>query len=209
MLTSKLPNVGTTIFTTMSQLAADTGALNLSQGFPDFDGPEALREALTRHVMAGHNQYAPMAGLPALEQARGRFLFALDEGPEKVALYRGDRRSLQGRVLFVNTDADSPAAAYMTLNDPIGQAGQIRRAVKQGFIVRTRADAETREARTGDTRRREAALTSGAQYVSTDYLWPDPRFGTGYQVPLPQGAAATCNPVRADHCGMADLEALP
>lgn len=97
----------------------------------------------------------------------------------------------------------------MTLNDPIGQAGQIRRAVKQGFIVRTRADAETREARTGDTRRREAALTSGAQYVSTDYLWPDPRFGTGYQVPLPQGAAATCNPVRADHCGMADLEALP
>ncbi|HAR04021.1 MAG TPA: aminotransferase, partial [Pseudomonas sp.] len=68
MLTSKLPNVGTTIFTTMSQLAADTGALNLSQGFPDFDGPEALREALTRHVMAGHNQYAPMAGLPALRE---------------------------------------------------------------------------------------------------------------------------------------------
>ena len=65
MLTSKLPNVGTTIFTTMSQLAADTGALNLSQGFPDFDGPEALREAVTRHVMAGHNQYAPMAGLPS------------------------------------------------------------------------------------------------------------------------------------------------
>ena len=47
MLTSKLPNVGTTIFTTMSQLAADTGALNLSQGFPDFDGPEALRERAT------------------------------------------------------------------------------------------------------------------------------------------------------------------
>ncbi|ERT55615.1 hypothetical protein N879_20510, partial [Alcaligenes sp. EGD-AK7] len=68
MLTSKLPNVGTTIFTTMSQLAADTGALNLSQGFPDFDGPEALREALTRHVMAGRNQYAPMAGLPALRE---------------------------------------------------------------------------------------------------------------------------------------------
>ncbi|MBD8643223.1 phosphatidylinositol-specific phospholipase C1-like protein [Stenotrophomonas sp. CFBP 13724] len=156
-----------------------------------------LREA----VLAGN--------WPALEQARGRFLFALDEGPAKVALYRGDRRSLQGRVLFVNTDADSPAAAYMTLNDPIGQADQIRRAVQQGFIVRTRADAETREARTGDIRRRDAALAGGAQYVSTDYLWPDPRFATGYQVPLPQGAAATCNPVRADHCGMTDLEALP
>ncbi len=68
MLISKLPNVGTTIFTTMSQLAAQTGALNLSQGFPDFDGPDALREALARHVMAGHNQYAPMAGLPALRE---------------------------------------------------------------------------------------------------------------------------------------------
>ncbi len=68
MFTSKLPAVGTTIFTTMSQLAAQTGAINLSQGFPDFDGPEALREALARHVAAGHNQYAPMIGLPALRE---------------------------------------------------------------------------------------------------------------------------------------------
>jgi len=68
MITSKLPNVGTTIFTTMSQLAAETGAINLSQGFPDYDGPQALREALARAVMAGHNQYAPMAGLPALRE---------------------------------------------------------------------------------------------------------------------------------------------
>ena len=68
MFTSKLPAVGTTIFTTMSQLAAQTGAINLSQGFPDFDGPETLREALARHVAAGHNQYAPMTGLPALRE---------------------------------------------------------------------------------------------------------------------------------------------
>ena len=68
MITSKLPNVGTTIFTVMSQLAAETGAINLSQGFPDFDGPLALRDALSRHVAEGHNQYAPMTGLPALRQ---------------------------------------------------------------------------------------------------------------------------------------------
>ncbi|RRV26004.1 pyridoxal phosphate-dependent aminotransferase [Stutzerimonas nitrititolerans] len=68
MLISKLPNVGTTIFTTMSQLAAEVGAINLSQGFPDFDGPQALREAVTRAVMDGRNQYAPMAGLPALRE---------------------------------------------------------------------------------------------------------------------------------------------
>lgn len=68
MLISKLPNVGTTIFTRMSQLAMEAGALNLSQGFPDFDGPQALRDAVGRHIAAGHNQYAPMAGLPALRE---------------------------------------------------------------------------------------------------------------------------------------------
>lgn len=68
MIISKLPNVGTTIFTRMSQLAAQTGALNLSQGFPDFDGPQALRDAVARHIAAGHNQYAPMTGLPALRE---------------------------------------------------------------------------------------------------------------------------------------------
>jgi methionine aminotransferase len=65
---SKLPSVGTTIFTTMSALANEHAALNLSQGFPDFDGPAAMREALVRHVMDGHNQYAPMAGVLALRE---------------------------------------------------------------------------------------------------------------------------------------------
>lgn len=68
MIISKLPNVGTTIFTRMSQLAVETGALNLSQGFPDFDGPQALRDAVGRHIAAGHNQYAPMTGLLALRE---------------------------------------------------------------------------------------------------------------------------------------------
>ena len=65
---SKLPDVGTTIFTVMSARAAEFGAINLSQGFPDFAVPTALREALARAVHAGHNQYAPMAGLPALRE---------------------------------------------------------------------------------------------------------------------------------------------
>ncbi|EXF96659.1 aminotransferase [Pseudomonas fluorescens HK44] len=68
MITSKLPNVGITIFTQMSQLAAQTGALNLSQGFPDFDAPQALCDAVGRHIANGHNQYSPMTGLPALRQ---------------------------------------------------------------------------------------------------------------------------------------------
>jgi methionine aminotransferase len=68
MIDSKLPHVGTTIFTKMSALASECGAINLSQGFPDFDAPEALRAALGRHAMAGHNQYAPMEGVLALRE---------------------------------------------------------------------------------------------------------------------------------------------
>jgi len=66
---SKLPQVGTTIFTVMSGLAAEYGALNLSQGFPDFEGPKALREGVSHYLNHGHNQYAPMVGVPALRQA--------------------------------------------------------------------------------------------------------------------------------------------
>jgi methionine aminotransferase len=66
---TKLPKVGTTIFTVMSQLAVEHKAVNLGQGFPDFDGPPALRDALTRAMAEGRNQYAPMSGVPALREA--------------------------------------------------------------------------------------------------------------------------------------------
>jgi methionine transaminase len=66
---SKLPEVGTTIFTRMSRLAEEASAVNLGQGFPDFDPPELLLAALDRHARTGKNQYAPMAGLPRLRQA--------------------------------------------------------------------------------------------------------------------------------------------
>lgn len=65
---SKLPNTGTTIFSIMSALAREHGAINLSQGFPNFDPPAELRQLVSRHLEAGHNQYAPMPGLPALRQ---------------------------------------------------------------------------------------------------------------------------------------------
>ena len=63
---SKLPDIGTTIFTVMSQLAADCNAINLSQGYPDFAVPERLLERVIHHLRSEHNQYAPMAGLPEL-----------------------------------------------------------------------------------------------------------------------------------------------
>ena len=84
---SKLPGVGTTIFTVMSRLAAETGAINLGQGFPDFQPPARLRELVSQHLAAGHNQYAPMAGLPRLcdaisEQAARRHGWTIDPARE-------------------------------------------------------------------------------------------------------------------------------
>ena len=68
-LESKLPNVGTTIFTVMSKLAADEGAINLSQGYPDFDGPPELLERVGYYLTHGYNQYPPMAGIEPLREA--------------------------------------------------------------------------------------------------------------------------------------------
>jgi methionine transaminase len=70
-LQSRLPSVGTTIFTVMSALAAEHGAVNLGQGFPDFDPDPRLLDAVDRAMRAGHNQYPPMAGVPALREAVG------------------------------------------------------------------------------------------------------------------------------------------
>ena len=142
-----------------------------------------LREAVLQH------------GWPTLGASRGRFLFALDEGSPHVAAYRGQRKSLEGRVLFVNTPETSPAAGYITLNDN-ADVPRITADVKAGFVVRTRADADTVEARSNDTKRRDAALASGAQYVSTDYRRPDARL-SDYQARLAGGAITVCNPVRA------------
>ena len=91
MIQSKLPHVGTTIFTRMSSLAAECGALNLSQGFPDFDAPAALLEAMARHVMAGHNQYAPMAGVMELRE----------QICAQIALHRGVSCDPDGEVTVV------------------------------------------------------------------------------------------------------------
>jgi methionine aminotransferase len=74
---SRLPNVGTTIFSVMSALAAEHGAVNLGQGFPDFNCDPALVDAVSQAMQAGHNQYPPMPGVPALRQAMAAKMKAL------------------------------------------------------------------------------------------------------------------------------------
>ncbi len=84
-LASKLPTVGTSIFTTMSKLANDCNAINLSQGFPDFNCSPELVKLVNYHMKQGHNQYAPMAGLPKLREAiaqKTQELYSIAYDPE-------------------------------------------------------------------------------------------------------------------------------
>ncbi|MGZ5781438.1 MAG: aminotransferase class I/II-fold pyridoxal phosphate-dependent enzyme, partial [Burkholderiaceae bacterium] len=76
-ITSRLPNTGTTIFTLMSALATEKGAVNLGQGFPDFDCDPALIDAVNNAMKNGFNQYPPMAGIPALRAAISQKIEAL------------------------------------------------------------------------------------------------------------------------------------
>jgi hypothetical protein len=145
-------------------------------------------------------------GWPTLGAARGKFFFALDEEGDKLAAYIAGRKSLEGRVMFVNAPEDSPAAAYLTLNET-SDIPRITADVQKGFIVRTRADADTEESRSNDTSRRDKALASGAQYVSTDYMHPDTRF-SDYRARMPDGVVAACNPVRGpERCAGIPVEA--
>ena len=96
--------------------------------------------------------------------------------------------------------------AVTKLNDPIGDAAKIKAALAANMLIRTRADADTVQARADDTSMREAALSGGAQFVSTDYEVPDPRIGP-YVVKIPDGTPARCNPVTAPKdCKSHDIE---
>ena len=143
---------------------------------------------------------------PKLGAARGKVLFVLDDNKQKVDIYRGARVSLEGRAMFVATDEKSPAAAFVTIDNPAKDAAAITARVKAGLIVHTFADADTREARKNDTVRRDWAFASGAQMISTDFLVANKRIGK-YEVHVPGGHVAQCNvqlgPAR---CGGLDLE---
>jgi hypothetical protein len=135
-------------------------------------------------------------GWPTLSEARGRILFALDNGGSKREAYLEGHPSLMDRILFTNSTPGQPDAAFVKVNEPRANPDRIPQLVRDGYIVRTRADADTLDARDNDTERRDAALASGAQYVSTDYPEPDLAFSE-YQVTLPGGTPSRCNPVNA------------
>lgn len=134
---------------------------------------------------------------PRLGDVRGKFLFVLDQAGPIMEVYVRGHPSLAGRVMFVNAREGRAEAAFRIVNDPIADFHYIQKLVRAGYIVRTRADANTREARSGDVTKREAAFASGAHFVSTDYYQPDPQFESRYEVHLPGGGPARWNPLLA------------
>jgi hypothetical protein len=105
--------------------------------------------------------------------------------------------SLRGRVMFVNSVEGQPEAAWFNVNNALNDGQRIRDLVAAGYAVRTRADEDTRQAREGDYSLQEAAFASGGQAVSTDYVVPNPDFGTDYSAAVPGGYVARCNPISA------------
>lgn len=117
---------------------------------------------------------------PTLKAAKGKFVFLLDDSKTKRDIYISGHPSLKGRVLFVNAEPGTPEAAMMFRNNP--HSPDIRNLVEKGYIIRTRADSDTREARNNDKSSFNAACSSGAQIITTDYYRKSTHFKSDYVI---------------------------
>jgi hypothetical protein len=136
-------------------------------------------------------------GWPSISSARGRVMFCMDNTSPVRDRYLSLDPNQESSVLFLSYDPASPVAGFFKMNNPEREFGEIQRRVNAGFIVRTRADSPTSTARNDDTTQRDLALSSGAQFVSTDYPEPNLSFSL-YQVQFPHGEVARSNPVNGE-----------
>lgn len=171
----------------------------------------ASEELITPDDVRGRHatlEQAVLAGeWPTLSSARGKLVFLMDQRPAGPR-YLAGHPSLRGRVLFTNAEPGEPDAAFVERND--GPPADIAALVRKGYLVRTRTDIPTKEARANDTRRRDAMLPSGAQILSTDYPVAEPApWPGGYSVSLPGQAVARPNPINAPASCTAVLTVYP
>jgi len=132
----------------------------------------------------------------------------MDNGGSKREMYLDGHPSLEGRVIFTNANPGDPDAAFVKRNSPVGSSADIMDLISQGYLVRTRADGDTIQSRENDPSQRDAALATGAQFVSTDYPVPNLDFSE-YFVQIPGGMPAACNPINAPAgCRNGSLERL-
>ncbi len=147
-------------------------------------------------------------GWPVMRGLRQRAIYVLHaRGPWREVYTQGGE-DVVGNLIFQDAygDLDAPYAAIHSMNDPFN--GAISGVVAAGHLVRTRADADVVEPANNDTRKRDAALASGAHFVSTDFPIPHP--DTGYVVQMPDGAPSRCNPLTApDVCAAEAIEVEP
>ncbi|MCF0052461.1 phosphatidylinositol-specific phospholipase C1-like protein [Dyadobacter sp. LJ53] len=129
-------------------------------------------ETLESAVLAGN--------WPLLKNAKGKFLFLLDDKAAKRDMYMAGHPSLKSRAMFACADPGTPEAAMTIRNNP--KDPQIKELVKKGYIIRTRADSDTREARINDKSSFDAACNSGAQIITTDYYLKSTHFKSDYSV---------------------------
>ena len=138
---------------------------------------------------------------PTLKEARGKVVFIIDGDDKSREVYQKGHPSYTGRAMFAYSKPGTPEAAFVIVNDP-DNAPRIQQYVKQGYIVRSRCDEGTMEARTGDYTQMRKAMTSWAQIISTDYYKPDDRAGkkgwTNYQVKFPNGELARIDSISAE-----------
>lgn len=140
---------------------------------------------------------------PTLDAMRGKIMFVLMGSDQVISNYVTNHSSLSGRQMFVFTEAGSPESAFLQIDDPVANYGEIKQRIAQGYMVRTRADADTYEARNGDYIRLMSAISSGAQVISTDYYRHDPRSmtdmgWTDYEAHLTNDAVAVLNDFSAN-----------
>jgi len=188
---------------------------------PDYDRLDAVirsvfseREMLTPDDLRGDHATLPEAiaqdGWPTIDSTRGQVMFVMDNGGHYRTDYLAGHPALAGRVLFTNADPGDADAAFIKRNDPKGSFADIQSLIGQGYITRTRADADTVEARTNDTSSRDAAFASGSTWVSSDFVVPGRAFGTPYVVQVPGGTPDRCNPINTPAwCTSQMIESLP
>lgn len=132
---------------------------------------------------------------PTLKAASGKFIFILDEHDSKLQAYISGHPSLKGRLLFADAPPGTPEAAIHIMNNAKRDWKAIRFLIKKGYIIRTRADSDTEEARKNDKSSFNAALSSSAQIITTDYYQKSQFFKSDYKISFQDKQYFRLNPL--------------
>lgn len=138
---------------------------------------------------------------PTVKVSLGKFVFLLlpsAAGMSSKNEYIKNHPNLENRIMFVQSEIGQPQAAFLLLDNSIIRKNDIQDAVKKGYLVRTRSDIETYEAKVNDMSRANAAFESGAQVISTDFFKKENTYGTEYQVKTPNEKPVIQNPINSN-----------